>query len=215
MLHIFLKGGHSMIEALIHGIILAFGLILPLGVQNVFVFNQGASHPKFRNALPVVITAAVCDTVLIILAIVGVSVLVLTFVWFKLILFSVGILFLLYMGYTIWKSDPATNERVNEKMSVRKQISFAASVSLLNPHAILDTIGVIGTNSLNYIGIEKLMFAIATITVSWLWFFGLAVTGRYVKRFDKNGSWVRVINKISAIIIWGVAVYLLLQLVGI
>ncbi|MEC3420899.1 amino acid transporter, partial [Bacillus cereus] len=28
-----------MSEAIIHGIILAFGLIIPLGVQNVFVFN--------------------------------------------------------------------------------------------------------------------------------------------------------------------------------
>ncbi|MED3570576.1 amino acid transporter, partial [Bacillus thuringiensis] len=27
-----------MSEAIIHGIILAFGLIIPLGVQNVFVF---------------------------------------------------------------------------------------------------------------------------------------------------------------------------------
>ena len=39
--------------ALFHGVILALGLILPLGVQNVFVFNQGATHKKFRNALPV------------------------------------------------------------------------------------------------------------------------------------------------------------------
>ena len=31
-----------MTEAILHGIILAFGLIIPLGVQNVFVFNQGA-----------------------------------------------------------------------------------------------------------------------------------------------------------------------------
>ena len=49
-------------EPLIHGILLAFGLILPLGVQNVFVFNQGATHKKFTNALPAVITAGLCDT---------------------------------------------------------------------------------------------------------------------------------------------------------
>lgn len=30
-----------MTEAIVHGMILAFGLILPLGVQNIFVFNQG------------------------------------------------------------------------------------------------------------------------------------------------------------------------------
>ena len=32
---------------------------------------------------------------------------------------------------------------------------FQRSVSLLNPHAILDTIGVIGTNSIQYIGSEN------------------------------------------------------------
>ena len=47
------RGGH-VTEAILHGIILAFGLIVPLGVQNVFVFNQGALQPTFMRALPVV-----------------------------------------------------------------------------------------------------------------------------------------------------------------
>ena len=51
--------------------VLAFGLILPLGVQNVFVFNQGANHPKFIYALPAIITASICDTVLILIAVNG------------------------------------------------------------------------------------------------------------------------------------------------
>lgn len=33
-----------MLQAVLHGILLALGLILPLGAQNVFVFNQGANH---------------------------------------------------------------------------------------------------------------------------------------------------------------------------
>ena len=70
-----------MIEAILHGIILAFGLIIPLGVQNVFVFNQGALQPNFSRALPVVITAGICDTILIVAAVSGVSILVLTFAW--------------------------------------------------------------------------------------------------------------------------------------
>jgi L-lysine exporter family protein LysE/ArgO len=204
-----------LVEALLHGIILAFGLIIPLGVQNVFVFNQGASQRKFITALPAVITAGICDTILILLAVVGVSVLVLTFVWFKFLLFSVGIVFLLYMGYTIWKSDSRPKEDTNQgTMSVKKQITFAASVSLLNPHAIVDTIGVIGTNSLQYENKEKIIFTIACIIVSWLWFLGLAATGRLVGSIDRDGRWLNRINKLSAIIIWGVAVYLIVQLIG-
>ena len=51
-----------MISVLLHGFILALGLILPLGVQNVFVFNQGAVQSRFVKALPAIITASLCDT---------------------------------------------------------------------------------------------------------------------------------------------------------
>lgn len=63
-----------MVSSVIHGVILAFGLILPLGVQNVFVFNQGTTQSTFNKTLPVIITAAICDTLLISLAVLGVSV---------------------------------------------------------------------------------------------------------------------------------------------
>ena len=85
-------------EAILHGIILAFGLILPLGVQNVFVFSQGATQPKLLRALPATVTAALCDTFLILLAIFGLSVIVLQFEWLRISLMITGILFLLYMG---------------------------------------------------------------------------------------------------------------------
>ncbi|MFD3450206.1 LysE/ArgO family amino acid transporter [Microbacteriaceae bacterium 4G12] len=133
-------------KAILHGLILSFGLILPLGVQNVFVFSQGATQPKLLRALPAAITAALCDTFLIILAVFGLSVIVLQFHWLRLSLMIVGILFLLYMGYVIWKSEPTTN-KTNTALPIRQQIVFALSVSLFNPHAILDIVGVIGTSS--------------------------------------------------------------------
>jgi len=134
------------LEAFFHGMILAFGLILPLGVQNVFVFSQGATQPHLVRAFPASITAAICDTLLILLAVFGLSIIVLQFVWLRVALMTVGILFLLYMGYTIWRSAPATTDN-NAALPVKKQMLFALSVSLLNPHAILDTIGVIGTSA--------------------------------------------------------------------
>jgi L-lysine exporter family protein LysE/ArgO len=200
-----------MIAAFIHGFILAFGLILPLGVQNVFVFNQGALQKRLINALPVVLTASLCDTLLITLAVLGVSLVILGSFWFKTILLSAGIVFLLYMGWSTWKSTPDNSNNDNkaaETFTPRKQIAFAASVSLLNPHAIMDTVGVIGTSSLNYNGAEKVAFAIASIMVSWIWFTGLAVAGRITGEFDKSGHMMEVLNKISALVMWGSAVYI-------
>lgn len=199
-------------EAIVHGIILAFGLILPLGVQNVFVFSQGATQPKLIRALPAVVTAALCDTFLILLAVFGLSTIVLQFEWLRLGLMIAGILFLLYMGYVIWRSKPTTNE-TNKALPIRQQIIFALSVSLLNPHALLDTVGVIGTSALKYVGTEQVIFTIACITVSWIWFFGLMLVGTVMKKIDSTGGLMNIFNKCSALFIWGTAIYLFIGLI--
>jgi len=195
------------LEAFLHGIILAFGLILPLGVQNVFVFSQGAIQPNVFKALPASVTAAICDTMLILLAVFGLSLIVLQFEWLRITLMTVGIVFLLYMGYSIWRSNPSSTTN-SEALPVKKQIFFALSVSLLNPHAILDTIGVIGTSALKYSGTEQIIFTLACVLISWLWFFGLTLTGASFKKLDRSGKLMRLFNKCSAIFIWATACYL-------
>ncbi|WP_312125249.1 LysE/ArgO family amino acid transporter [Lysinibacillus boronitolerans] len=194
-------------EAFLHGIILAFGLILPLGVQNVFVFSQGATQPTLLRALPAGVTAAICDTLLILLAVFGLSLIVLQFEWLRITLMIMGIIFLLYIGYSIWRSNPVNTEN-SEALPIKKQILFALSVSLLNPHAILDTIGVIGTSALKYSGTEQMMFTVACVFISWLWFFGLTLTGASFKKLDGSGKLMRLFNKCSAVFIWATACYL-------
>lgn len=78
-------------------------------------------------------------------------------------------------------------------------------MSLLNPHAIMDTIGVIGTSASAYFGSEKVAFTLATISISWIWFIFLAVLGRTVGQIDKSGKLVLLLNKLSSIIILIVA----------
>ena len=198
-------------EPILHGIILAFGLILPLGVQNVFVFSQGVMQPSFMKAMPATITAAICDTLLILLAGLGLSIIVLQFEVIRFMLLIGGILFLIYIGFVIWRSDAATFED-KEALPMKKQIIFALSVSLLNPHAILDTVGVIGTNAVKYNGEEQWYFLCACIVVSWLWFFSLMLTGATLKKMHISPSMFSVFNKISALFIWGTAFYLLIGL---
>lgn len=198
-----------MLTAILQGILLSLGHILPLGVQNVFVFNQGVTQPSLARGLPVVITASLCDTALITLAIVGISVLIFAIPAVKLILFSAGIVFLVYMGIVTWRNKPNPSTTQEQALSPKKQIAFAASVSLLNPHAIMDTIGVIGTSSISYAGKEKLVFALACIGVSWVWFFSLALAGRQVRKLDQSQTFMFYLNRASAIIMWGTALYLI------
>ncbi|MEB7433228.1 LysE family transporter [Staphylococcus chromogenes] len=203
-----------MLQSLIHGILLALGLILPLGAQNVFVFNQGANQKKFRRALPVIITAGLCDTFLIVIAILGVSLILISMPSLQLVIYIVGFLFLMYMAWSLWTEKPSNIEDI-EPMSPKKQVVFALSVSLLNPHAIMDTVGVIGTSASIYDGHEKLVFSLATISVSWVWFIFLAVLGRITGKFDKTGKYMVILNKVSSIIVLIVGFIILKNIIGI
>jgi len=144
-----------MLDAFLYGVILAFGLIMPLGVQNIFIFNQGATQKHFLHAMPSVITAGICDSILILLSVLGVSVVVFTIPWLKTSIFVIGFCFLMYMGWHVWKTKPKKLQEGHKPYTAKRQIGFAMSVSLLNPHALVDSIGVIGTSSLNFVGNEK------------------------------------------------------------
>lgn len=200
-------------DIIFHGIILAFGLILPLGVQNVFIFSQGATQDSILRALPATITAAICDTVLIMLAVFGLSLIILQIEGLRMTLMVAGILFLLYMSISIWRSTPK-EAKEGFALPMKKQILFALSVSLLNPHAILDIVGVIGTSALKYSGYELAVFTATCIAVSWIWFFGLMIVGARVKQLGNRTTIMTVFNKCSAVFIFGMAIYLSLGLIS-
>lgn len=203
-----------MLQPLIHGILLALGLILPLGAQNVFVFNQGANQKKIIKALPVIITAGLCDTFLIVIAILGVSLILMSMPTLQLFVYIIGFLFLMYMAWSLWMEKPSNIEEI-EPMSAKKQVLFALSVSLLNPHAIMDTVGVIGTSASVYDGYDKVIFSLATISISWIWFVLLAVLGRMTGKVDKTGKYIVILNKISSVIVIIVGLIILKNIIDI
>ncbi len=201
-----------MLAAFIYGFIFALGLIIPLGAQNIFVFNQGASQKHFYQALPVILTAGLCDTLLILLAVSGVSLIVLEMEWLKIVIYVGGLVFLLYMARLIWRTKAPAADTIAKPLSTKKQVLFAVSVSLLNPHAIIDTVAVIGTTSLNFDGNERIAYTAACIFVSFIWFFFLAIMGKTIHKLNTSGSLINAINKVSAVILLLVAGYIAYQL---
>lgn len=150
----------SELSAFVHGIVLALGLIVALGPQNIFIFQQGAVQPRFQRVLPSIVTAGIADTVLISLAVGGVSAGVLRLEWLRALLFGAGVLFLLYLGWEIlFGSTFEFDIKSATAFGTRRQVVFTAAVTVLNPGVVIDVIAVIGTNALHYTGIEKWVFA--------------------------------------------------------
>lgn len=203
-----------MTAAILQAFVLSLGLILPLGVQNTFVLTQGALHRRLAGALPAVITAGICDTLLIGVAVSGVSVVVLTVPWFKTALSWVGVVFLAWMGWLTFRSTPAEEASEREEWPLRRQVTFAASVSLLNPHAILDTVAVIGTTALQYSGGVRLAYTLTCMAVSWVWFVSLGIAGHLLGLAASGVHLRQWLNRISALIMWGVALNFLWSLIA-
>lgn len=194
-------------KAFLHGLIVALSLILPLGMQNIYIFNQGANQKYFVNTLPSIFTAIICDSFLIISSVLGLSLIVFAIPWVDTVVLYVGLIFLIYIGFLIWTTKTPGIKEGSEPLSYKKQILFAASVSLFNPHALIDAIGVIGTNSMQYHGADRYIYTVACILVSIVWFFCLSLAGHYMRKIDKQGNILFKLNKVSAVLIWAVALY--------
>ncbi|WP_083521101.1 LysE/ArgO family amino acid transporter [Alicyclobacillus kakegawensis] len=199
-----------MTAAFVHGFLLSLGLILPIGMQNSFILTQGALH-RGKDWLPGVVTASLCDTLLIALAVLGVSGVALHMGWVRYTLGALGGVFLLYMGWSTWRDgkEEDVSSASSTAWTPRRQIGFAASVSLLNPHALIDTLAVIGGSASAYsTWDDKLVFGAACAAVSWLWFFGLASAGHVLGRRALRDASLRVLNRIAAGMMWASALYL-------
>jgi L-lysine exporter family protein LysE/ArgO len=200
--------------AFVHGFLLALALILPIGPQNSFILSRSANPGPWTRVLPVVVVASMSDTILIGTAIRGCHWLADAVAAVRWVLMGAGVVFLVWMGVRSWRDVPGAGGGGSQAASaLGRDIRYALAVSWLNPHAVLDTVVVLGGGAAIYrAAVHRAAYAMAAILVSWLWFSGLAVAGRKAQRWAEP---VRVrlwINRISALIMWGVALHYVFQI---
>lgn len=193
--------------AFLNGIVLGLSLVMPLGPLNIFIFNNSAVQQRLLAILPVILVASICDLSLIFFAVMGVDV-ISTITWFKPVLMIVGIAFLLYMGTKMWKeASPIILETATPR-GVPSQIMSSMTLSLLNPHAILDTFVVIGAVSATYIGMDKHLFTAGCMFSDFAWFLFLGLFGFFLRHIPHGPKIFFFINRFSAVVM----IYLGLQL---
>lgn len=138
-----------MIQVFLEGFLLQASLIFALGAQNLFVLESGMRR---NYHLTVSFVCFLCDLTIIMLGVMGAATLFHHFPEFKIVVGIVGIIFLLQYGIGKLrkpKEDLYLSDVVKEK-SLRKSILSAITFSILNPHAYLDGIVLIGGYSSKY-----------------------------------------------------------------
>ncbi|WP_337193032.1 LysE/ArgO family amino acid transporter [Deinococcus xianganensis] len=91
-------------------------------------------------------------------------------------------------------------------------VGTALGFSLLNPHALLDTVVLIGGASAGLVGGARLAFLAGTVLASWAWFFTLALAGRALAPVMARPGAGRVLDALIGVTLLGTAVGLLLGL---
>lgn len=205
-----------MLFAFIQGIYLGLGLVMPLGPLNMYIFNSASLQKQFRSVLPILIVACICDSSLILMAVCGVNIIT-DIPLIKMLIMGVGIAFLFYMSIKMWKTPDRTLVAAQPMQGLSSQITYTASLSLLNPHAILDTFIVIGAVSATLIGLEKHAFTAGCIFSDCAWFIFLATLGFFLHRLKSSSKIFFLIDKTSSLIMFFLAVQLsfdLYQMIG-
>jgi L-lysine exporter family protein LysE/ArgO len=177
----------------LNGLLLGLSLIMALGPQNIFLIRQGA---KRNHAVLSAVTCFLCDLILITASVIGLKDILESHANLRVGMTWFGSAFLLYYGISALKKAFAKtkSEAVEEKQNATRWqiIALALGFSLLNPHAVIDSLVLIGGGSGQFPGHEKI-FLLGVLSSSFIWFAALTFTAYYFSNvLVRDKVWRRV-----------------------
>jgi len=176
-----------------NGLVLGLSLIMALGPQNIFIIRQGAMR---RHAVLSALTCFFCDAILVTASVAGLHHLLEDHDNLRAWMIRGGALFLIYYGIKALRQAFRKGDREDtsdKRHPSRWQIiALALGFSLLNPHAIIDSLVLIGGGSMQFPDHQQ-AFLFGVITSSFLWFIVLTFTTYYFsKALTRPVIWRRV-----------------------
>ncbi len=191
------------------GLATSAGLIMAIGAQNAFVLTQSLRR-EFH--WPIALTCMLFDGILITAGVVGLGVLFSQSPFLMEIARWGGALFLFWFGLQAARRamDSQSLSTGGKRIgNLRSALITTAAVTLLNPHAYLDTVVLIGGLGGQYEPELRTWFAIGAISFSVIWFSSLCLGARWLAPlFRKPGAW-RVLDALICLMMWGIAISLI------
>ena len=196
-----------MAEPFLSGFLLGLSLILAIGPQNAFVLRQGLLG---QHVLAVVLFCSLSDALLIMLGIAGLSWLISDFAaQYSTLLFGLAALWLSVYGLQrlrdAWRGESGMQAAAGSDQALTATLGMAALLTFGNPHVYLDTVVLLGTLSLQFLGAAKVAFGLGAAMASLTFFTLLAVGARALSPLmGTTRSW-RIIDTLIAFVMFGLA----------
>ncbi len=195
---------------LLAGFATALSLIVAIGAQNVFVLRQGLRR---EHVLPVVLTCALSDALLISSGILGLGAL-LTRSQLALDIAKFGGAAFLY-AYAFLAAKRAFNPGSitaagHAPTALRSVVLACLGFTYLNPHVYLDTVVLLGSLA-NQRGTDgRWLYGLGAVTASFTWFFALGFFSRKLATlFARPRAW-QFLDSAIALLMTTLATWMLL-----
>lgn len=198
-----------MFEAAAAGFLLGFSLIMAIGAQNAFVLRQGL---RGEYVLPLVLTCAFSDAVLIMAGVAGFGVLVEAYPSAVDLARWGGAAFLVVYGTMSFRAAMRGGEALEENGRKAGSLKAAVATCLVltwaNPHVYLDTVVLLGGISSQYA--MQWAFGIGAVVSSFAFFFSLGFGARLLRPLFTSARAWQVLDVIVGLTMWAIAAKLLL-----
>lgn len=198
-----------MMTALGVGFATGFSLILAIGAQNAFVLRQGLMR---SHVFPLCLFCAVSDALLIAAGVAGFGAITTLWPGFPDIMALAGAGFLLVYGAMRFRAAWAGGDALTlqgRAPSLKVTIATAAAFTWLNPHVYLDTLGLIGAISTQFLGSERMAFGAGAVIASFVFFFSLGYGARWLAPMLRTDRAWRVLDAGIGVVMWGLAAKLI------
>jgi L-lysine exporter family protein LysE/ArgO len=189
-----------MASLFMEGLLLQASLIFALGAQNLFVLESGV-----RRHYPISISFVcfACDLILIMLGVAGAGSLFSAFPQIKIVVGSLGVIFMFQYGLGKLLS-PASEQELNEvlehKKNLKRSLMLAVTFSILNPHAYLDAFILIGGFSSKYNDLtDRVLVGLGASVFSLIWFLALSGASSVMKPLLCQPSRMRVVTSLAGL----------------
>lgn len=195
-----------MFGASVTGFATGFSLILAIGAQNAFVLRQGLAR---NHVFWLCLLCAGSDAFLIAAGVLGFGVIVELYPLLPQIMTWGGAAFLIVYGamrlWAAYKGEYAM-QIAGQSAGLWATLATAAALTWLNPHVYLDTLGLIGAISVQYVDAsQKLAFGIGAVTSSFVFFFGLGYGARLLAPIMQSAKAWQVLDVLIGLVMWAIA----------
>jgi L-lysine exporter family protein LysE/ArgO len=174
-----------MFYILLSGFGLGLSQIAAIGLQNIFILKNGIQKkPMFAICL----ACALCDILMICFGIFFAGASISAHKNYIAIFQFLGASFLLFYGLKLLKNSFKKKllDLENTQNQNNKMLGAVIAVSILNPHAWVDAVIIIGSMSTKYSDFDKVYFALGCIIASIVWFFCLGYFSKKISHLFVN-----------------------------